>query len=382
MHTKILFVTSKHPFPSDSRDGGDSTVSEMIQALGNHCQMDILCFREFDGCSEIPSVHEIFFQNIDFANYKLYSGKKGEKFLIRLQQAEISAKKIANLAPNYDVIIVQHCMFLLKLLEIAANVFEKIILFPMFTAMEYMMTKDFVPSEYVVAEKEALLHVPKFITPSNAERDVLINGYNVPSEKIFVIPRSVNEIKFTNHESCRENLQLIYIASIRRQKAHKDALELFRRVKKSVPLAQMHCVGTIQDEDLFRGCMDFLSKYALKRDVIFHGTLNHMDMNRLLSSCDINISVSLWETFGRGIFEGMAAGLPTVVLQRIRSISDFPEDVHPIIVSCLEEMKDKILMLYKDAEFFNAESSKGKLVGEYLSFKKIQVSLRNIILFD
>ena len=377
---KILFVTSKHPSPSDSRDGGDSTVSEMVRAFGSHCLLDVLCFRECDGDVKVPLVHEFFFQNMDFANYNCYSSQSGEKFFIRLQQAEISAKTIAALSCDYDVVIVQHCMFLLKLAEVDAQVFKKIVLLPMFTGVEYMKAQDFVPAAYVEAERNALPHISKVITPSNAEREILIRDYEILSDKISVIPRSISGIEYTRHDCCRKNLQLIYIASIRHQKSHKDALELFKQIKEYIPRARMHCVGTVQDEKLFRECMNFLRENYLDSDVIFHGTLNRAELNALLSACDINISVSLWETFGRGIFEGMAAGLPTVVLQRILSVVDFPESVQPLTVPCVEEMVGSILTLYDDEKLFKAESSKGKLLQDYLSFERIQKVLLNAVL--
>ena len=377
---KVLFVTSKHPLPSDSRDGGDSTVSEMVRAFGAYCQLDILLFRELDRDIKLPFINKIFFQNIDFANYNCYSCQNGEKFFVRLQQADISAKKIICLAPDYDVIIVQHVMFLLKLAKYDVHVFKKIILLPMFTGMEYIKSQDYVPPAYTESEKIALSHIPKFITPSNVEREILINDYNISPEKIYVIPRSISGIEFINRERCKKKLQLVYIASIRHQKAHKEAMELLKYVKKSIPIAQFHCVGTVQDKNLFRECMVFLQENFLDSDVIFHGTINRSELNNLLSKCDINISVSLWETFGRGIFEGMAAGLPTVVLQRILSVDDFPKNVRPLTVSCIEKMVDEILLLYEDEKFFKAESSKGKLIQEYLSFERIQKVLQNVVL--
>lgn len=377
---KVLFVTSKHPSPSDSRDGGDSTVSEMVCAFGSHCLLDILCFRKCDDDVKVPLVHEVFFQNIDFANYNCYSSQRGEKFFIRLQQAAISAKTIVAFSCDYDVIIIQHCMFLLKLAEFDAQVFKKIILLPMFTGMEYIKAQDFVPSAYVEAERKAFPYISKVITPSNAEREILIRDYEILSDKISVIPRSISGIKFMWHDCCRKNLQLIYIASIRHQKSHKDAMELFKQIKEYIPNARMHCVGTVQDEKLFQECKSFLCENSLDSDVIFHGTLNRTELNNLLRACDINISVSLWETFGRGIFEGMAAGLPTVILKRIVSVVDFPESLQPLTVSCIAEMVDSILTLYEDEKFFKAESSKGKFLQDYLSFERIQKVLLNTVL--
>ncbi len=377
---KILLVTSKHPAPSDSRDGGDSTVLEIISALGGYCRLDILCFRDSDRDTEIPSVGKIFFQNADFAHYKFYSGNKGEKFSERLKQAEISAHKISDLAPNYDVIIVQHCMFILRLAEFASDVFRKIILLPMFTGCEYAKAGEFVPHEYIEEERKALRHVFKFIVPSETERRILTNDYGINGAVIFVVPRSVMWIKFTERSKCSSGLQMIYIASVRRQKSHIEAMKLLRLIKKDIPCARLHCAGTVQDEKLFTECTEFLVENSLSRDVIFHGTLSSEKLNSVLSSCDVNISVSLWETFGRGIFEGMAAGLPTVIMQRISSVADFPDHLRPITVQSLHEMKSVILRLCFDRKFFSVESLRGLGVNKYLSFDRIQEILRGIIL--
>lgn len=379
---KILFVTSKHPFASDSKDGGDATVSEFIRTLGVHCQLDILCFRKCDSNVKIPLVHENFFQNMDFANYNFYSKETGEKFLVRLQQADISAKKIIELSESYDTIIVQHCMFILKLADFCKSVFQKIILLPMFTGIEYLRSHEYVPTDYILAEKIALSHVQKIITPSNAEREILINDYKISPEKIFVIPRSVSEVDFKISKCCNEKLQLVYIASVRRQKAHREAMELFARVKEVIPNAQFHCIGTIQDKNLFDECIKFLQARNLTDDVFFHGTLSRKELNHLLGLCDINISVSLWESFGRSIFEGMAMGLPTVVLERILSVADISETMRPLTVSCLEEMVTIILKLYTDENFFQAQSLKSRYIQEYLSFERIQKNLRNTILLN
>lgn len=377
---RVLLVTSKHPSPSDSRDGGDATVSGIISALGKYCLLDILFFRDADEDIQIPSAGKIFFQNTNFAHYNSYSGHKGEKFLVRLQQAEISALRISDLAPNYDVIIIQHCMFILGLAEVDLDVFKKIILLPMFTACEYIKAGEFVPHDYIDAEREALKHVVKVIVPSETECRILTDNYGMKGAKIFVVPRSVMGINFMERTKCNRNLQMIYIASVRRQKSHMEAMKLFRLIKKDIPLARLHCTGTVQDENLFSECSDFLAENNLNSDVIFHGTLSSAELKSVLSSCDVNISVSLWETFGRGIFEGMAAGLPTVIMQRISSAADFPEHLRPLTVHSLHEMKSVILKLYSDKIFFNAESLKGLGVNKYLSFVRIHEILRGIIL--
>ena len=379
---KILFVTSKHPFASDSKDGGDATVSEFIRALGAHCQLDILCFRECDSNVKIPLVHKKFFQNMDFANYDFYSKENGEKFLVRLKQADVSAKKIISLSENYDIIIVQHCMFILKLADFSISVFQKIILLPMFTGIEYLRSQEHVPPEYILAEKIALGHVQKIITPSNAEREILISDYKISPEKIFVIPRSVTAVDVKIPRSCNEKLQLVYIASVRRQKAHLEAMELFARINEIIPNAQFHCVGTIQDKNLFGECVKFLQARNLANDVFFHGTLSQKELHHLLSLCDVNISVSFWESFGRSIFEGMAMGLPTVILERILSVVDIPETIRPLTASCLEEMVTIILNLYTDEKFFRAQSLKSRFIRECLAFERIQRNLRNTILLN
>ena len=386
---KVLLVTSKWIQPSDSNDGGDATVMEIAAALGaemNHdltdsaCRLDILCFRE-TGC-EIPPqfVNRVFFQDIDFAHYELYSKRNGEKFLIRLEQANISARKIVEMAKDYNIVVLQHCMFALKLHEYDADIYRKVVLLPMFTGTAYIKSGEFVPQEYIEAEKSTLRLVKKFITPSDVERRTLIEDYGIDEKKITVVPRAVRNIKFTRRKCCSENPQILYLASIRSQKSNLDAFKMLKILRDNIGSVRLHCAGSIQDKSIFRECLKYVEKNKLDDAVIFHGTLKSAAVLELFEQCDINISVSNWETFGRGIFEGMAAGLPTVVLKRIESASSVPAFMRPLLAQDLVCMAELICRLVEEPSFFEIESAKGKFVQEHLSFSRTSPLLRKAIL--
>ena len=380
----VLYVTSKWINPLDSNDGGDTTFLEIVNAIGINCQLDILCFRkkEKNIINYKNIIHEIYFYNQDFSNYDFYKNLNGEKFKVRLIQSQIVAKEIKKIEYKYDIIIIQHCQFILGMLKFPENILKKIILLPMFTGTAYKKSREFVPQEYITAEKNMLSKIKKIISPSTVEKETLVKDYNVDASRIIVIPRSISNITFSRIKKQHKLLRIIYVASIRKQKAHFDAIKLIYTLIKKGIKSELHCVGAIQDEIIYKSCMEMCNKYNIKDKVIFHGVEKHDKVLNLLKNSDINISVSYWETFGRGIFEGMAIGTPTIVLNRLSCIRDFPLYMRPIIAYNIEDMAKKIIDLYSNDISYQNEQKKGKYIQKFLSYAKISKLLNELILKD
>ena len=99
-------------------------------------------------------------------------------------------------------------------------------------------------------------------------------------------------------------------------------------------------IGTVQDDNLMNECKKFIDQNKLEKYVSIYNELSQEQLAKLFQKMDINISVSNWETFGRGIFEGIQSGLPTFVPSRltvVKNICDnnpgvmFSENVEPIL---------------------------------------------------
>ena len=365
---KVRIVTAKWPYTTKSTDGGDSTTKEIIRSLKDDYIVDMLCFRnDIDEQIKIDDVQKIYFYYNDFALFKNYQLHNEEKFLVRITQKKKKRKEIKRVYRDYEFIIIQHAMFILDM-EDEKELLDKIVLYPMFTGSSYLKSGEMVPSIYLDKEKKVLSLVKLIISPSDVEKKMLIEDYGVDGKRIIVVPRPVDYIFGVRKISDSQKIRLLYIASVRLQKNHLDALRLVKIIKERGIDVELHCIGAIQDDAIFGECMNYLEINRLAEHVIFHGNKSHDQIEKIMGICDFNISVSQWETFGRGVYEGMVFGLPTLITDKLECIIQADNlGVFPCIVSSLEEMADTIIDLFYDEKKYENESIKGKELSSLLS---------------
>lgn len=154
-------------------------------------------------------------------------------------------------------------------------------------------------------------------------------------------------------------------------------LEKLRRLQIN---ARLKCIGAIQDQEIYEYCLKLAEKLDMSAYVSFTGNLEYAELSNYLGKADFNISVSQWETFGRGIFEGLAAGVPTVVLDRVESIGDITTTAtSPLRCKDTDEMAACICGMMKDPELYSMESRKGQWLRESLSTITIKNQLCKVL---
>ena len=374
---KVLFVTAKWPELTSSTDGGDSTTNEIIMSLRDNYNLDMLCFRNdiADGNS-INGVRNIFFYQDDFALFGNYSLHNEEKFRARIKQSRIARDEIRKRCNEYDFIVVQHDMFILSMHD-DEDILEKTVLFPMFTGGSYLKCGEDVPEKYLDLEKAVLKKVRLIVTPSIVEKTMLVKEYGVPVDHIVIIPRPVQYKPSFMQMTSKDKVGLVYVASVRLQKNHLLAMKLVKRLVDEGIDAELQCVGAIQDEAIYSECLDYLKSHDLMSRVVFWGSQSHEKLLEIMKKNDINISVSKWETFGRGIYEGMAYGLPTIVLDSLECVSGATNiGVYPIITDGIDHMAEEIIDLCNDENRYLHESLKGKQIGNLLNRADILDEIR------
>lgn len=374
---RVLIVTAKWPYATSSTDGGDSTTKEIIHSLKDEYHLDMLCFRnDIDEKTEIEGIKHLYFYRDDFAQFQKYQLHSEEKFLIRIEQAQITRREIGKFYRDYDFIVVQHVMFILDMAE-EKELLNKVVLYPMFTGSSYLKSGDKVPEIYIDCEKRVLPLVKLIVSPSNVEKNMLVKAYGVDEKNIIVVPRPVDYAFHLRKITQKKRIKLSYIASIRTQKSHMDAMKLIKTIIDKGVDAELHCVGAIQDNLIFFECMDYLRKNALTDHVVFHGNKSHGQVEAIMQNCDINISVSRWETFGRGVYEGIVSGLPTVVTGKLECVTDADNiGIYPCVVNSLDEMADTIIDLFFDEAKYEEESKKGKRLSTILNVTKANALIR------
>lgn len=368
---RILLVTGKFPGMSHDTDGGSIMVRHLIDIFGCNNKLDILFTRTYNNCFQtIHNVTNVIFHPCKFRN--------DNKFARRILNVNWNKDRIANLIVDYNRVIIIHCCKAFGLEKLPQSQIDKIILFPMFLSSSYIMSGEVVPAEYTLLEHNILSKIKTIITPTYVEMNDLIANYNVPQNNITIIPRAINSsIKNIVRTRSIEN-NIIYIGSIKKQKQSECAIKLFSLLKTLGLNIHLHLVGGIQDKDVYERCQNLIQGNNLGSEVFIHGVLSQDELVKLLEMMDINISVSQWETFGRGIIEGLASGLPTVVLSKLECLNGLlPTESGLLYANNIASMAAIIHKLCIDDTFYKIQSERTVNVKTLFSIDK----QRDLILY-
>jgi len=378
---KILIVSSKWPLKNDTFDGGNITVKQVVESLRYSCVVDMLYFSPTEPHARYDAFGKVYLAQGNFLDYSIYAKKGGEKFNSRIRNSRYTSEKIIELLPYYDKIVIIHCQFLFGLENLKESDLRKIVLFPMFLTPSYNESGDYVPSKYYEYEKIIMSKVSNIITPSEIEQKQLIEKYNIQQKVIKVIPRIVDDIILKVHTEAKNPLAMLYIAAIRKQKNYLIAMKLVHNLLIIGINVRLDCVGPIQDTNIFTQCQDYIKKYHLGNNIIFKGVVKHSLLMSNIHEYDFNISVSAFETFGRGVIEGFASGLPTIVLLN----SDYQKQNHIKLeamnfVYSLDEMLTLIVELANNKQRYENNSRNSIDEGMSFSSNKLKEQLIRAIL--
>jgi glycosyltransferase involved in cell wall biosynthesis len=372
---KVLLITGKFPDVTSDIDGGSIMVSHLIDALHDNCILDVVFTRTSNASFKtIDGVKNTFFHTNKTRNEN--------KFLRRLANFEWNSKMFLKLIPQYDKVIIIHCSKAFGLENLSEELLSKVILFPMYLTSSYLRSNELVPSKYSEAEQKILSKISKIITPSQSEKEDIIKDYRVAESKIIVIPRAINSNINGKLRLNSKSNKLIYIGAIKKQKRNDDAIILLSEIKKMGLKSHLYLVGSIQDNELYTQCLDLINNLDLENDITFCGVLSQKEIAILLNEMDINISVSRWETFGRGIFEGLCSGLPSVVYDNIDCLVEYANENNGITyVDNLKTMVDTVYDLCTNPTFYRSQSQKAIDLSSQFSIEKQKEKLLNEILF-
>ena len=141
----------------------------------------------------------------------------------------------------------------------------------------------------------------------------LIRHYGVKREKIKVIPNSVEtSAEHRNGERWAYGEQaIICLARISQEKQQRLLVEVFARVKETIPGAKLilagHCAGTYAEEVKRKA-----KELAVADDVIFTGHVDHV--RYYLEHSKLFVLLSKVEGFGNATIEAMSAGIPVICM--------------------------------------------------------------------
>lgn len=372
----ILIITSK--WSIEDSDGGMSTVADICETLSQHCNLDVLTESSFVN-QKRNDVKNIYGFDIPELLKETYNGRK--KFQTRILISHIVGPILGSLIDRYDKIIVLHVFHLFDICKkLDSDKAKKIILFPMMLTPSYVASNEVVPNSYTNMEKMVLKTVGKIITPSVYEKSQITNYFNIPETKVALVPRYVRDT-FSSHIhyiTTSERCEICYIASIKKQKHNILALELLHILLRKGINTKLHIVGAIHDKDVYNEMLEYIEVNGIRKNIEYHGVISQLSIFALFRNATFAISVSLCETFGRSVMEGLASGLPTIVMNNVACLGIHNYKNKGVVrVESTKEMADAVICYLHDPVLYSKLSSSAIEFGSQYRRVAIQPVLKN-----
>ncbi len=370
---KVLLYLGKFPGYGFDIDGGSIMARQLIDTLKHHCCLDVVFIRKNQETFEDDSVNNVC--------YVEYLDPWNNKFIRRMKNLGTNALAMSNNS-DYDVIIAAHISKFFGLDKMDSGFWKKTILFPMFCSTSYIRAGEIVPKDYINEENIVVKKVGKIITPSLDEKKDLIIDYGCKPDKIKLIYRGITPlIKYKKREINSKILKIICIGTLKLQKNTKETLNLLELLDKNKVTSELHLVCTIQEQKYYEDFIRMIDERNYANRIHFHISIKQSELAELIDTMNLNISMSKWETFGRGIFEGVSAGLPTFVFDELSTVKDLCEKNYGIcFCKNTNDMADKIITCINNKDDYKLMSASLEKLSKKFSFYTEQKLLRQEIL--
>ena len=378
---KVLIVTSRWSIDGKDMDGGCLTALNICEALSDASTIDVLLPRFYDGMSS-DIVNKTMFYDIEEEQWENLYGPS--RFEMRMKVSTSIAKAVLACIDNYEKIIVIHAFHAFGLCEmLTEKQLQKVVLFPMFLSESYNISKENVPVSYTLQEINTLRKVGKIITPSTFEKNIILKADRVNPNKIDVVPRYVGmEFKPRIIRNISTDIiQLCYVGSIKKQKQNHLVVNLAKELINRGINPKIHLVGPVHDEAEWLNLRELISEENLDSNICYHGVMSQKDLCTLLNRMHFIISISLCETFGRSVIEGLFLGLPAVVLNNaicFREIMGLENGV--TFANDIEDMAKSLCSMWLDEQLYQLKSEQALKFSEKFAADKIVPLLKKSLI--
>ena len=189
----------------------------------------------------------------------------------------------------------------------------------------YAQQSKLVPGEawkkcFIPFEKKGYSNANVITAISKTTKESLLNDYQIPAEKVRVIPPGFH-FDSEPEISLSRGKDFLFVGRLDKRKGIRFLLEAFAKGAEQLTDGKLHIVGTGKDAEK-------LKRYGAShcRDrVVFHGFLPDDRINEITRTCCAQIIPSRLEGFGLVAVESIKRGLP-VLASKSAGLSDIVID--------------------------------------------------------
>lgn len=214
---------------------------------------------------------------------------------------------------------------------------------------------------FINIEREGMLNADVVITVSYFTRQILIEKYGIPADKIRVVHNAVTPIG----EGEKKNI-VLFLGRLTLQKGP----EFFIKAAKKVVKKEKNCTFVVAGSgDMLPKLIHQAVDLGISNKVIFTGALTDDEVKHIYRIAKVYVLPSVSEPFGITVLEALSAGTPVIVSKRA--------GVAEVLKHCLrvdfwdvDDMANKIISLLRYKPLWKTLSKKGKEEAGFFTWEK------------
>lgn len=303
-------------------------------------------------------------------------GKSGYHFIFPLD------KKIKHIARDMDVIHVQHPFVMGDIAADTAKEFDIPIAFTNHTQYDQYLhyvpfSKKFVKKQLVEYIKNFTKRVDLIVAPAKGIEDKL-RGYGVKTPINIVpngidverfskkIPNEAKNIILSRYGFEKSDQILVFTGRIADEKNLSFLLRAFKKIKQSNKKTKLLMVGGGVQIDKFR---HMIQDMDLTNDAIITDFIPYEKMQDYLSIAKIYVTASKSEVHPLTILEGLAEGLPMVIVDAPGTGDIVTNEIDGLVVKDdIDDFTKKTLKLLENKKLYDRLSEGAKKTASKYSF--------------
>ena len=240
-----------------------------------------------------------------------FSGKYGANLMEEVARYAMVAAQVAkDLEGQFDVIHAHD--WLTYFAGIAAKRVSGKPLVVHMHATEYDRSGENVNTQVYAIERAGMHAADRVIAVSNLTRNIVINRYGVPAEKIVTVH---NAVRFAQTEEAAperavKDKVVTFLGRITYQKGPDYFVEAAAKVLKRVPDVRFVMAGS---GDMMNHVIRRVARLGIADRFHFTGFLRGEDVHKMFQLSDVYVMPSVSEPFGISPLEAMRSNVPVII---------------------------------------------------------------------
>lgn len=240
-----------------------------------------------------------------------FSGKYGANLLEEVARyAVVAAQVTKNLEGQFDVIHAHD--WLTYFAGIAAKRVSGKPLVVHMHATEYDRSGENINRQTYAIERAGMAAADRVIAVSNLTRNIVIEKYGIPAEKVVTVHNAVRFAEKENEMPERgvDDKIVTFLGRITYQKGPDYFVEAAAKVLKRVPNVRFVMAGS---GDMMNHVIRRVARLGIADRFHFTGFLRGEDVHRMFQLSDVYIMPSVSEPFGISPLEAMRSNVPVII---------------------------------------------------------------------